>query len=186
MKVCRGVTVIELLVTISVAAILLTLGVPSFIETVASNRVRVQSDAMMTALALARSEAIKRATRVTVCKSSNHVSCTPASAWNTGWIVFADRNASVGGAEGTLDGTEQVLRVFDGNPAVAIAPPAGETNFQDYVSYLPSGISDGGDGGSGADPTPSGSLRFCGDNTSHDRQISVNSTGRARVENITC
>lgn len=175
MRICRGLTLIELMVTIAIAAILLALGVPSFIETFANNRVRVQTDDMMVALALARSEAIKKATRVTVCKSSDRTSCTAASSWNQGWIIITD-----GGTEGVKDGTDQILRVFEGNASVAIAPPSGQTNFSNYVSYLPSGVSDGSSGG-----LATGTIQFCG-TTTQDRQIVVGSTGRPRVESTSC
>lgn len=175
MKVSSGVTLIELMVTIAIAAVLLVVAVPSFTEMFVNNRVRTQSDSMMASLAYARSEAISRAARVTVCKSDNRSSCTSASSWNQGWIIITD-----GGTEGTLDGTDQVLRVFEGNTSVTIAPPAGDTNFANYISYLSSGVSDGGNG-----TTPNGALQFCG-STDPDRQIDVNGTGRARVGSVTC
>lgn len=57
---CRGFTVLELLATITVAAILVTVGIPSFTEMVRNNRITTQTNELVTALNLARIEAVKR------------------------------------------------------------------------------------------------------------------------------
>ena len=88
----RGMTLIELLVTLSVLAILLAIGVPAFNQFVVSNRLSAYSSDMLSTLILARSEAIKRNSRVVLCKSADGESCTGAGSWNQGWIVFADPN----------------------------------------------------------------------------------------------
>ena len=67
---------IELIVTMVVAAIVLTLGVPSFRELINNNRLTSGANEFVTALNLARSEAIKRSVRVTVCKSADGTTCT--------------------------------------------------------------------------------------------------------------
>jgi type IV fimbrial biogenesis protein FimT len=60
MKMCRGFTLLELMVTIAVLAILATIGVPSFQGLIQSNRVTTQTNELVTALNFARTEAIKR------------------------------------------------------------------------------------------------------------------------------
>ncbi len=88
----RGMTLIEVLVTVSVLAILLAVGVPAFNQFVVSNRLSAYSSDMLSTLTLARSEAIKRNSRVVLCKSADGESCAGAGSWNQGWIVFADPN----------------------------------------------------------------------------------------------
>lgn len=88
----RGMTLIEVLVTLSVLAILLAVGVPAFNQFVVSNRLSAYSSDMLSTLTLARSEAIKRNSRVVLCKSADGESCAGAGSWNQGWIVFADPN----------------------------------------------------------------------------------------------
>jgi len=88
----RGMTLIEVLVTLSVLAILLAIGVPAFNQFVVSNRLSAYSSDMLSTLTLARSEAIKRNSRVVLCKSADGESCAAAGSWNQGWIVFADPN----------------------------------------------------------------------------------------------
>ena len=72
MKVCRGFTLLELMVTIAVLAIIATLGVPSFRELIQNNRVTTQTNELVTALNFARAEAVKRGrtVRVTVAQAA--------------------------------------------------------------------------------------------------------------------
>src|SRR3569833_4532748 len=86
----RGFTLVELLVTISIATILVTLAVPSFSDFVKNNRMITQPTDFVTAMNVARSEAIRRGTRITLCKSSDGAGCVSGRNWEQGWIVFVD------------------------------------------------------------------------------------------------
>jgi type IV fimbrial biogenesis protein FimT len=82
-----GFTLVELMVTLAVAAIVLTIAVPGFQNLVRNNRIATQTNELVGSLQLARSEAVKRSTNVTICTSTNGSSCTN-SAWQQGWIVL--------------------------------------------------------------------------------------------------
>jgi type IV fimbrial biogenesis protein FimT len=100
-----GFTLIELIITLAVAAILLGLAAPSFTDMIKDNRLIAQTNEFTASLNLGRSEAIKRALTVTICKSDNQTSC--GGNWQGGWLVFEDVDG-----QGDLDsGTDTIIRV---------------------------------------------------------------------------
>lgn len=101
-----GFTLIELLVTLSVASILLSVAVPSYRTFVQDSLLITQSNSFASTIALAKSEAIKRSSRVTICPSTNGTSCIVNTVWSNGWLVFADPNNP-----GVVDADEQIIQV---------------------------------------------------------------------------
>lgn len=79
-------TLIELLVTLAVLGILLTIGVPAMQSFTIKNRLAAINNDLMAALMLTRSEAVKRGKTVTLCSSSTGNSC--GGTWSDGWIVY--------------------------------------------------------------------------------------------------
>ena len=105
-----GFTVIELLVILTVAAILFSAAIPNLTPFVQNNRSAAQINELQTALSLARSEAVKRNNNVSVCKSSDGASCGGhADHWHHGWIVFVDNDS-----DGVIDEPDEILRVHPG------------------------------------------------------------------------
>lgn len=91
----RGMTMIELLTVVSISAILLAIGVPSYRYVTTSNRVSSEVNALLSDMQFARSEAVKEGQMVTVCPSTNQTQCDANSTtWQTGWIVFSDINGN--------------------------------------------------------------------------------------------
>ncbi|MDT8386407.1 MAG: GspH/FimT family pseudopilin [Thiogranum sp.] len=128
MKNTRGFTLVELVITLAVGAILLTVAIPGMRDVIINNRIATQTNELVTAFNLARMEAIRRGTQVSVCASANKSSCSGNSDWSTGWIVFVDANAT-----GTPS-VSTVLRTWGelaGSPTVS-----GDTT---YLRYLSSG-----------------------------------------------
>lgn len=112
----RGFTLIELIVTVALAAILLTVAVPGFRTMIQNNRATAYANQLVSALNLARSESVRRKVPVSVCASTDQAGCAASTNWATGWIVFTDT-----GTAGTVDGTDTVLRVqepLQGNPTL--------------------------------------------------------------------
>lgn len=127
-----GFTLIELMVTIAVLAIIVTMGVPSFRNIIVSNSVSFDRDEFFSLVTFARSEAVKRGTAVTICKSSDGSSCDDSLAWNAGWMAFHDANG-----DGVKDSGDDIVRTvgaLDGQ--VAVSHSAGE----DRVTYGSQGV----------------------------------------------
>lgn len=112
-----GFTLLELMVTISVLAILLALGLPSFQGSLRSNRVATATNEMIASISLARSEAIRSTQGGGVCPSTNGTGC--GGNWSDGWLVWSDVNGN-----GALDGSEPVLRYSRGNSKLTANGPA--------------------------------------------------------------
>ena len=84
----KGFTLAEMVVSLSILSIILSLAAPSFGNLLKSNRATALVNDLLTDLHIARSEAIKRNQPVTLCKSSNRQTCT--GNWGDGWIIFSD------------------------------------------------------------------------------------------------
>lgn len=82
----HGFTLIELMVTIAVLAIALSVAIPSFSEMTLRSKLRTYSSSLISSALLARSEAINRNGQVRMCVSSDGASCGTGS-WGKGWIV---------------------------------------------------------------------------------------------------
>lgn len=100
-----GFTLIEMLMTIAVAAILMGIAIPSFRYITNANRIASELNGLLGDLQLARAEAIKEGRTVTVCQSSDGVTCTNSTSWQSGWIVFSDPTNV-----GVVDAGETILR----------------------------------------------------------------------------
>lgn len=106
---CRGFTLLELMITIVIAAILLTVAVPSFTDLIKTNRTRTQISSVMGVIQAARSEAIKRGQTVSVCPLNQAAPRSCTNSWNNSLSAFFDINN-----DGRLDANEAVVKVTDG------------------------------------------------------------------------
>ena len=83
----RGFTLVELMVTLLVLAILLGVAVPSFRDAALSSRLTAYANDLVASAQIARSEAIKRNVDITLCASAGGLACDAGGAWEGGWIV---------------------------------------------------------------------------------------------------
>jgi prepilin-type N-terminal cleavage/methylation domain-containing protein len=97
-----GFTLVELLVTMSIAAVLLSVAIPSFRNLIDANEVNNTTARLANTFAYARSEAVARSEDINVCASTDGLTCNAviAASWNDRWLV-------------TVDATGEVLRVED-------------------------------------------------------------------------
>lgn len=85
-----GYSLYELIATVGVVAVVLTLGVPSFARILAEHRLRAETDALFHAMHLARKESILRRREVTLCPSADGQNCLPGFDWSDGFILFVN------------------------------------------------------------------------------------------------
>jgi type IV fimbrial biogenesis protein FimT len=105
-----GFSLIELMVAVSITAIVLALAAPSFSDVVSKNRISSVVQDFFATTSYARSEAVKRGGMVCICKSPDGTSCgTGTATWTDGWIVF--RNTD-GDSPPVVDSGETILKVF--------------------------------------------------------------------------
>ena len=88
----RGYSLYELLVTTLVAVAVLTAGIPSFSAMLARHGQRAEINALFHAVHVARKEAIMRKHAVSLCPSTDAISCEPGPDWSHGWILFENRD----------------------------------------------------------------------------------------------
>jgi len=98
----RGFTLVELMVSLLVAAILLGIAVPSFRDAALSSRLTGYANDLVASVQVARSEAIKRNLTVKLCASVNGSTCAAGVGWEVGWIILAPRPSDIA----TLDVVE--------------------------------------------------------------------------------
>lgn len=84
-----GFTLLELMLTVGIAAILLAIGVPSFRYVTTANRASSEINALLGDMQFARGEAIREGQAVSICPSNDGATCLVTTIWNSGWIVFS-------------------------------------------------------------------------------------------------
>ncbi len=92
---CAGFTVVEIMITLVIIAVILSAAVPSVTFIIKNNRLVTQANEIMAVIHFARSEAVKRAVDVIICRSADPDATTPvcggtAKVWTSGYLVFAD------------------------------------------------------------------------------------------------
>lgn len=127
----RGFTLVELMVTVAVLAILIAIATPSFTSVINNNRLAGHANEFVATLQLARMEAVRRNARAVVCRSDNGSSCAAGARWN-GWIMFVDGNRN-----GTAEAAE-LLRV--GTAEVPVEIRAGSTVAGSRIVFSPDGL----------------------------------------------
>ncbi len=164
MKNQRALTLIELLVTMAVFIVLVAFAAPSMTNYTQGNRVTAETNSIVGALNFARSEAVKRSTNISICKSNDGTTCGDNTVgWNNGWIIFVNTNND---SPAVRDAGEAILSIYG-----AIAPTSTlqvSAALSNFITYRSNGIS-----------SAQGSLIFCDRRgASSARVVTINRTGR--------
>lgn len=182
----RGFTILELMITVAVLAVIVGIGVPSYQDMMRRNRLAAQTNTFVGTLAIARSEAVKRGVLVTVCPANDPLkqeSCGPGDDWATnGLIVFTDGFGSIGVVDADDDDDQEddaiIQRIAPGAPGINVS---NEVDLN-LVSYRPDG---------GLDLPPGAETRFviapkdCKEELGA-RLVQVIAAGRASTRKIDC
>lgn len=92
----HGFTVMELMVTLAIAAILLSVAAPNLSQFSQNSRLRARNFELLDSINVARSEAVKRGVQVVLCRSANGTSCGgTANTWTTGWLVYVNATGTL-------------------------------------------------------------------------------------------
>lgn len=174
MRPTHGFTLVETMSVLAVTAVLVTVAIPPMEDLVDASRVTAASSELLADLLLTRSEAIKRRTRVVICKSADGQRCTAAGGWQQGWIVFEDANGDA--LRGPAENLVRMQPALPGGLRLTGTAPVAR-----YVSYAPSGATKTAGGGFQA-----GTLTVCAASPgpAAGRQIILNATGRPRTQKV--
>ncbi|WP_090686587.1 GspH/FimT family pseudopilin [Paraburkholderia phenazinium] len=148
-----GFTLIETLVVVALLAVIAVMATPSLVAWHVRDQVDARARVLLSTLSYARSEAVRRGARVTVCRVDASRRCLASGQacragvadWSCGWAVMVERT-----------GTPMILRAQAELAAVSIAgtqtnltftPPAGQLigSFRsfDIAPHFPSGATQG-------------------------------------------
>ena len=158
--------------TLAVAAIAITVAVPSFQALIQNNRAVSQANQFVAALNLARSEAVKRGRAVQVCVDTNlATNACDGTDWHGGWRIWADDDG-----DGTVDNDETILTGAALGGGSTLTSADGVSALQ----YQPSGFL----GTNLANGTFRLRLPDCTGNANRD--VSIAPTGRPTTAQVVC
>lgn len=168
----RGFALVEVLVTLTLLSVLMWFAAPAFASTLRSSRLDVAADLFVRSVHLTRAEALRRGSRVSMCRSSDGVTCASRGTWAQGWVVFHDPNRN-----GEPDAQEEVVsrqEALDGNVLMR-----GNLHVASTISFTAAGGSRKIGGGFQA-----GTIILCHQSVQPGdiRSIVLSSAGRIRVE----
>lgn len=128
----HGFTLYELLITVLIMGVVLTVGIPNMLAFNQNGRMTATANDVHSAFHLARSESSRARTNITVCASDNSMDADSdcQGDWNEGFIVFVDTNGDLARS----GGTETVLRSFPAVDDSITLAVADDATFFSYAS----------------------------------------------------
>ncbi len=105
-----GFSLLELMITLAVAAILVVIAVPSFTNLIRRSQVSSASNELLASMSYARTEAVNRGQQVSMCPSTNFTSCSGTASFEPGWIIYTYPAGAASAGKSYVNGTDLLLR----------------------------------------------------------------------------
>ena len=171
----RGLTLVELIVTLALAAIVMTMGVPSFSDAIDRYRLTSEVNRFVSHVQLARSEAMKRNQPVSLCRSSNGSSCGGADkTYEDGWLLYADATDDNNNYHSAADSLIKVVDGITGDVTIR-----SDRTGNRWLSFSSIGM---------LAEDESAEYRFCIDlqntNSVPGRKLTISISGQPRLEEL--
>jgi type IV fimbrial biogenesis protein FimT len=161
-----GFTLVELMITVAVVAILAAIALPSFQTSIRSNRAATATNEMIASLSLARTEAIRSNRSASMCASADGTAC--GANWSAGWIVWADTNN-----DNAVTAGERIIRFSQGSDQMQVQSSASVLRFDSRGRRaVPAGAAQGA---ITVQPAQCGGVN-------HRRTLIVNASGQVRKD----
>ena len=155
-----GFTLIELMIVLTIVAVVLVLAPPGMRQLSLSTNLKTYSFDILSSVHLSRSEAIKRNTPVTLCVSSDGATCAGSGDWEQGWIVLAADGTVIKHAQSAMEGYRITgSATAPGSHTMVFQPTGGASTSSDITI-----------------------CRKLPDLGNQERVVRVSATGRARVD----
>ena len=161
-KAQAGLTALELLLVLTITAVLTAAGIPALQEYGLRKRMAAAVSSLHTDLNLARREAVSRNSHVVACPGSPPAGCLDQTAWQQGWLLFDDRNG-----DRAWQQAEPLIRVGNRLEHITVTSSVGRHS----IRFSPAG----------AAPASNASIVFCdGRGLDAGRKLVISNTGRIR------
>ena len=163
MKKIKGFSLVELMITLTIASILLGYALPNFQQFKLNNMMNSERNRLTSSLNYARNYAISSQTYVIICPSISGEGCDNHSNWYEGWMIFQDNNKNR-----QLDSNEEVIQYENAMKSEIIAT---SSTYRQKIRY----------NGMGFSPGTNLSINFCdfrGKN--YAKSIIINNAGRIK------
>lgn len=164
----RGVSLLELLITLAIVGVVLSLGAPSLGDLTRETRLKMVRDRLLTHLMLARNHSVNHASSTVVCPLLNDA-CGGVDDWSNGWMVFENHNPE--DKPVALDPDDVLLAIHRGDPSHV---QIGFHRKIAYIRYVNTGLG-----------WPNGTFRLCDTSDEHSGDaIIVRANGRPRLHGV--
>ncbi len=166
----KGMTIIEVMIVLLISSIILGYAVPAFTEIIRGNSSANFANNFIGDVQLARLEAIKRSTPVSVCPASdnNLDACGSNSDWRTGWLIFVDSDG-----DGALAASTDLIKVHE-----ITEDNMSISTVNAVITFSEEGFASAGSG--------TFTIQATGCTGEHAKSVTLTAVGRTSVDATTC